>query len=236
MEIENYENIQLIIFDCDGVLIDSEIISAKVISMQFNKLGIDIDTQYVQKHFIGQSYLKVKGHVLKNFNIQLADNFEEEYRVELLKVFDKELKIVPGIENILKQLNIQKCVATSSSKKRATSSLKTVGIYEYLKDNIFSAYNLGDKGKPAPDIYLNSAKKFNIEPQNVLVIEDSLVGIEGAKKAGMKTWHFIGASHLITWDRNHQYSYEPDFVFDDMNKFFDYLPHLSINNKKEEQS
>ena len=232
MEIENYENIQLIIFDCDGVLIDSETISAKVISNQFNKLGIDINTQYVQKHFVGQSYLKVKGHVLKNFNIQLADNFEEEYRVELLKVFDKELKIVPGIENILKQLNIQKCVATSSSKKRATSSLKTVGIYEYVKDNIFSAYNLGDKGKPAPDIYLNSAKKFNIEPQNVLVIEDSLVGIEGGKRAGMRTWHFIGASHLKAWDKNHKYTYEPDFVFDNMTKFFDYLPHLSTNNEK----
>ena len=232
MEIENYENIQLIIFDCDGVLIDSETISAKVISNQFNKLGIDINTQYVQKHFVGQSYLKVKGHVLKNFNIQLADNFEEEYRVELLKVFDKELKIVPGIENILKQLNIQKCVATSSSKKRATSSLKTVGIYEYVKDNIFSAYNLGDKGKPAPDIYLNSAKKFNIEPQNVVVIEDSLEGIEGGKRAGMRTWHFIGASHLKAWDKNHKYTYEPDFVFDDMTKFFDYLPHLSTNNEK----
>ncbi len=232
MEIENYENIQLIIFDCDGVLIDSETISAKVISNQFNKLGIDINTQYVQKHFVGQSYLKVKGHVLKNFNIQLADNFEEEYRIELLKVFDKELKIVPGIENILKQLNIQKCVATSSSKKRATSSLKTVGIYEYVKDNIFSAYNLGDKGKPAPDIYLNSAKKFNIEPQNVLVIEDSLVGIEGGKRAGMRTWHFIGASHLKNWDKNHKYIYEPDFVFDNMTKFFDYLPHLSTNNEK----
>ena len=232
MEIENYENIQLIIFDCDGVLIDSETISAKVISNQFNKLGIDINTQYVQKHFVRQSYLKVKGHVLKNFNIQLADNFEEEYRVELLKVFDKELKIVPGIENILKQLNIKKCVATSSSKKRATSSLKTVGIYEYVKDNIFSAYNLGDKGKPAPDIYLNSAKKFNIKPQNVLVIEDSLVGIEGGKRAGMRTWHFIGASHLKDWDKNHKYTYEPDFVFDDMTKFFDYLPHLSTNNEK----
>ena len=232
MEIENYENIQLIIFDCDGVLIDSETISAKVISNQFNKLGIDINTQYVQKHFVGQSYLKVKGHVLKNFNIQLADNFEEEYRVELLKVVDKELKIVPGIENILNQLNIQKCVATSSSKKRAISSLKTVGIYEYVKDNIFSAYNLGDKGKPAPDIYLNSAKKFNIEPQNVLVIEDSLVGIEGGKRAGMRTWHFIGASHLKAWDKNHKYTYEPDFVFDDMTKFFDYLPHLSTNNEK----
>lgn len=232
MKIENYENIQLIIFDCDGVLIDSETISAKVISNQFNKLGIDIDTQYVQKHFIGQSYLKVKGHVLENFNIHLADNFEEEYREELLKVFDKELKIVPGIENILRHLNIQKCVATSSSKTRANSSLKTVGIYEYVKNHIFSAYNLGDKGKPSPHIYLNCAKKYNIEPQNVLVIEDSLVGIQGGKRAGMKTWHFIGASHLKTWDRNHKYVYEPDFVFDDMNKFFDYLPHLSINNEK----
>ena len=232
MKIENYENIQLIIFDCDGVLIDSETISAKVISMQFSKLGIDIDTQYVQKHFVGQSYLKVKGHVLKNFDIQLADNFEEEYREELLKVFKKELKIVPGIKDILEQLNIKKCVATSSSKTRATSSLKTVGIYEYVKDNIFSAYSLGDKGKPAPDIYLNCAKKFNIEPQNVLVIEDSLVGIEGGKRAGMKTWHFIGASHLKSWNKNHKYTYEPDFVFGDMNRFFDYLPHLSSNNVK----
>ena len=129
-------------------------------------------------------------------------------------------------------MNIKKCVATSSSKTRANSSLKTVGIYEHLKDNIFSAYNLGDKGKPAPDIYLNCAKKFNIEPKNVLVIEDSLVGIEGGKKAGMKTWHFIGASHLKAWDKNHKYAYEPDFVFEDMNMFFEYLPHLSSKNEK----
>ena len=227
MELKNYENIELIIFDCDGVLIDSEIISAQVISKQFNKLGIDINTQYVQKHFVGQSYIKTKKHVFENFNIKLADNFEEEYRDELLKVFDKDLKIIPGIENILKQLNIKKCVATSSSEIRACSSLKTVGVYEYLKDNIYSAYNLGDRGKPAPDIYLNSAKIFNVEPKNVLVIEDSLLGIEGGKKAGMKVWHFTGASHLKQWDTNHIYKYKPDFVFNDMNNFFKYLPHLS---------
>ena len=119
LNLVNDENIELIIFDCDGVLIDSEIISAQVISKQFIQLGINIDTQYVQNNFIGQSYTKTKDHVLKNFNIILADNFEQEYRDELLKVFDKELKIIPGIENILKQLNIKKCVATSSSETRA---------------------------------------------------------------------------------------------------------------------
>ena len=186
LQLKNYNNIELIIFDCDGVLIDSEIISAQVISKQFINLGINIDTQYVQDHFVGQSYNKVKVHVLKNFNIQLADNFEQEYRTELLKTFDNELKIIPGIENILKHLNIKKCVATSSSNLRARSSLKTVGIYDYLKDDIFSAYDLGPRGKPEPDIYLNSAKKFNVDPRNVLVIEDSLIGIEGGKKAGMK--------------------------------------------------
>lgn len=225
--LKNYGNIKLIIFDCDGVLIDSEILSAQVISKQFMKLGIDINTQYVQEHFVGQSYIKTKKHVFEKFDIKLADNFEEEYRNELLKVFHKDLKIIPGIEDILKNLNIKKCVATSSSEVRATSSLKTVGVYKYLKDNIFSAYNLGDKGKPAPDIYLNSAKKFNIEPKDVLVIEDSLIGIEGAVKAGMKVWHFTGASHLKSWDNTHKYIFEPDFTFNDMKDFFEYLPHLS---------
>ena len=234
MQLKNYENIELIIFDCDGVLIDSEIISAQVISKQFMKLGIDIDTQYVQNHFVGQSYNKVKAHVLKNFEIQLADNFEEEYRRELLEAFDNELQIIPGIENILKQLKIEKCVATSSSEVRAKSSLKTVGIYDYLKDNIFSAYNLGPRGKPEPDIYLNSAKKFNVDPKNVLVIEDSLIGLQGAIKAGMKVWHFTGASHLKSWNKNHEYTFKPHFVFNDMNDFFSYLPHLSSNTKKEE--
>ena len=231
MQVKNYENIELIIFDCDGVLIDSEIISAQVISKQFNKIGIAIDTEYVQNNFIGQSYSKTKAHVLENFNVKLADNFEEEYRNELLKVFDNELKIIPGIENILKKLNIAKCVATSSSFNRATSSLKTVGIHEYLKDNIHSAYNLGPRGKPEPDIYLQCAKKFEVEPKNVLVIEDSLIGIQGAKKANMKVWHFTGASHLKNWDTSHNYEYEPDFVFNDMNDFFSYLPHLTNTNK-----
>ncbi len=231
MQVENYENIELIIFDCDGVLIDSEIISAEVISKQFIKIGININTQYVQDHFVGQSYIKTKAHVLKHFGIHLADNFEDEYRSELLNVFDKELKIIPGIESILKNLNIDKCVATSSSFNRATSSLKTVGIHEYLKDDIHSAYNLGSRGKPEPDIYLNCAKKFNVEVENVLVIEDSLIGIQGAKKAGMKVWHFTGASHLKHWDTNHKYEFEPDFVFNDMNNFFSYLPHLTNNSK-----
>ena len=232
MKLKNYENIELIIFDCDGVLIDSEIISAEVISKQFKKINIDINTQYVQDHFVGQSFIKTKAHILTYFDIQLPDDFEENYRTELLNVFDKELKIIPGIENILKNLNINKCVATSSSENRATSSLKTVGVYDYLKDDINSAYNLGSRGKPNPDIYLNCAKKFKIDPKNVLVIEDSLIGIEGGKRAEMKVWHFIGASHLKNWNKNHSYTFEPDFVFNDMNNFFNYLPHLS--NKKRE--
>lgn len=232
MKLNNYENIKLIIFDCDGVLIDSEIISANVMSQQFHKLGINISSEYIQNNFIGHSYIKVKEKILERFNIILEDNFEEEYRIELLKAFDTELNIIPGIENILQNLNIAKCVATSSSNIRAEKSLTTVGIYKYLKNNIFSAYNLGPRGKPKPDIYLNSAKYFNIEPENVLVIEDSLLGIQGAIKAGMKTWHFTGATHMKLWDTKHKYTFEPDFVFDDMNDFFTYLPHLKNEGTK----
>ena len=229
MKLDNYENIELIIFDCDGVLIDSETISAKVLSKQFNKIGINIDSNYVQKNFVGHSYPKVKKHILSNFDINLEDSFEEDYRKELLISFENELKAIPGIDSLLKTLNIPICVATSSSTIRATKSLKKVGIYEYFEDNLFSAYGMGEKGKPAPDIYLLAAKKFDVKPENILVIEDSLLGIEGAKKAGMKIWHFTGASHLSSWDYSHKYKYKPDHVFKSMDDFLKYLPHLSKN-------
>lgn len=234
MELKNYENIKLIIFDCDGVLIDSETISCKVLTNQFIKNKIEIDIEYVKTNFIGKSYPKVKEHIYSNFNRILKENFEENYRNDLLIAFKKELEAVSGIKEVLKNINILKCVATSSSLYRATNSLKITGLFDYLENNIFSAYGMGNKGKPAPDIYLNAAMNYNIKPEDVLVIEDSLVGIEGAKRAGMKVWHFIGASHMKSWDKEHIYSFKPDFVFDSMYNFFSYLPHLSNSkyNKK----
>ncbi len=233
MQLKNYENIQLIIFDCDGVLIDSEIISVKVLAKEFSKIGININSDYVLHFLVGHSYSKVKEIIHDNFNINIPDDFEENYRGKLLDAFDKELKIIPGIENILKNLNILKCVATGSSMKRATNSLKIVDILKYFKDDIFSAYDMHNRGKPAPDIYLLAAKYFNIKAENILVIEDSLSGIEGAKIAGMKVWHFIGASHLKSWDKNYNYAFKPDFIFNDMNNFFKYLPLLSNAYSKE---
>ena len=218
MDEENYKNIELIIFDCDGVLIDSESISCEVLSNQFIKIGININVEYVKKNFVGNSYPKVKEHIFKNFNKTLANNFEDDYRKELILSFEKNLKAISGIEDLLKNINVLKCVATSSSLLRAKTSLEIVGIFKYFENNIFSAYSMGDKGKPSPDIYLNAAKEYNIKPENVLVIEDSLLGIEGGKRAGMKVWHFIGASHMEFWDKEYEYSFKPDFVFDNMNE------------------
>lgn len=226
MQIMNYENIKLIIFDCDGVLIDSETISTNVIEKQFLKLNIDLDIKYIRKNFIGRSYMTIKKHISKNFNVTLPNNFEEEYRSELIVAFEKQLKAIPGVKNILQTLNIKKCVATSSSLLRAKKSLSIVDLIDLFDDNIYSAYNMGEKGKPAPDIYLNCAKVFDIQPKDTLVIEDSLLGLQGAKRAGMKVWHYIGASHLSTWNKNHKYEYQPDLVFDNMHDFFKYLPNL----------
>jgi HAD superfamily hydrolase (TIGR01509 family) len=232
LKVEDYKDIELIIFDCDGVLIDSETISAQVISKQFRKIGIDINTKYVQNNFVGNSYPKVKEHIFKKFNIILADNFEDDYRRELLLTFKEELHATIGISDLLNNLSIKKCVATSSSLLRATTSLDIVGLLKYFNNNIYSAYNLANKGKPAPDIYLLAAKKFNVDVNNILVIEDSLLGIQGAKNANMKVWHYTGASHLRNWDYSHKYNYKPDFVFNNMNDFYKYLPHLK--NKKED--
>lgn len=223
-----YKDIKLVIFDCDGVLIDSESISTEVLSSQFLEIGLDISVDYVKKHFIGHSYKNVQEHLKNKFDVILEENFEKEYRSKLLLTFEKDLKACEGIHFVLKNLNINKCVATSSSLIRATKSLKLLGLYDFFEDNINSAYNMGDKGKPAPDIYLLAAKKFNIEPKDVLVIEDSLVGIQGAKRAGMKVWHYIGASHLKDWNKEHEYVFKPDEVFNDMNNFFLNIPHLKL--------
>lgn len=219
-------NIELIIFDCDGVLIDSEIISATVLIDKLLSLGITIDIDYVQQHFLGRSFNSVKDHIKTQFNVALSDSFEYEYREALLAEFDNSLQTTQGVEAILTQLKVPFCLATSSSPKRTQTALNIVGLSAYFSERVFTAAEVIN-GKPAPDLFLHAANKMKVKPENCLVIEDSLAGVTAAKSAGMSVIHYKGGKHMT--DKIHAVSktYPEVKVMQHWNEFAQMQPLLS---------
>jgi len=185
----------LIIFDCDGVLIDSEVISARVLIGALASVGVKVDIAHVQTHFLGRSWAKVAAEIRNSHGYLPGTDFEEKYRTELLARFEQELAPTSGIKTLLSQLATKACVATSSSPKRALRSLELTGLSGFFDTRVFTASEV-DRGKPAPDLFLYAAERMNTDPAECLVIEDSLPGIQAANNAGMKLLRFTGGSHL----------------------------------------
>lgn len=185
----------LIIFDCDGVLIDSEIMSSETLISSLDSLGVSISHDFVQHHFLGRSFAKVAETVLRDFGVVLPQEFERTYRTSLLEAFETGLVPTDGIVNVLEALTIPFCVATSSSPERARRSLEIAGLVDYFDQAVFTASEV-KHGKPAPDLFLFAAEKFRTEPKKCLVVEDSIPGIEAAEAAGMDVWRYVGGSHL----------------------------------------
>jgi HAD superfamily hydrolase (TIGR01509 family) len=185
----------LIIFDCDGVLIDSEIISAKMLVAELDRLGVRIDLDYVAQHFLGRSYPSVMATIRTEFGLDLPPSFEASYRESLLGAFERDLRIMPGAGEILEQIGIPVCVATSSSPRRVEKSLRLVGLWERLGPVTFTSSEVA-RGKPAPDLFLHAAARMGAGAARTLVIEDSLTGLVAARAAGMEVWRFVGGSHM----------------------------------------
>jgi HAD superfamily hydrolase (TIGR01509 family) len=185
----------LVIFDCDGVLIDSEIISARMLVAELSRLGLVIDLSYVERHFLGRSYPLVMETIRREFGLDLPPDFEAQYREALLAAFQTELRVVPHVHEVLTGIGVPFCVATSSSPRRATMSLTLVGLAPLIGERVFTS-TLVANGKPAPDLFLYAAAKMGARPERTLVIEDSLTGIRAGLAAGLTVWRFVGGSHL----------------------------------------
>lgn len=218
---ENMSSIQLVIFDCDGVLIDSEVISARMLKRAAKRYGADIPMDYIMANYIGRSYPKVLADIQTQFSITLPAHFEEEYRTELLRAFDEELSIMPRLWDVLDGLNVDAAVATSSSPKRVEKSLAKVGLLEFFDGRIFTS-SLVQNGKPAPDLFLYTAKSLGVAPENCLVIEDSLSGVQAGLSAGMQIARFVGGQHLL----GETDSAGAHWIFDDFAAFFARYPQL----------
>ena len=217
--------VDLVIFDCDGVLIDSEIISAKMLVDELARLGVAIDLDYVARHFLGRSYPTVMQQIREEFGLNLPEAFEEQYRNRLLAAFERDLTIMPGIAEVIGALAVPYCIATSSSPRRARRSLEIVAFPGLEETPLFTA-SMVEHGKPAPDLFLLAAKKMGVKPRDCLVIEDSLNGIRAARAAGMEVLRFTGGTHLQGRDLTPPDDARPAKTFDSFARFFQIVPQL----------
>ena len=188
-------NLELVIFDCDGVLFDSEILSQKVLLALLKDKGVDADAEYFRANFLGRTFENVTNKVAQDFSVMLNNAFRQAFREELFSTFDKELRRTQQVTTVLDKLSIRSCVATSSSPARVSHALKVAGLSDYFTNSVFTASEV-ENGKPAPDIFLHAAKRMGANPKNCLVFEDSLSGIKGGLAAGMQVVQFNGASHM----------------------------------------
>lgn len=204
----------LIIFDCDGVLIDSEVISARMLIAELAGYGVDIDMAFVTRQFLGRSYPTVLREVRETFGVTLPDRFEADYRARLLDAFRADLQVMPGVQAALSALTLPYCLATSSSPERLRISLALAGLAQAFAGRCFTASEVA-RGKPAPDLFLHAASTMGAAPARCLVIEDSLTGIRAGLAAGMQVWRFTGGSHLRGLDLTPPADAIPHLIFDD---------------------
>jgi HAD superfamily hydrolase (TIGR01509 family) len=217
--------IALVIFDCDGVLIDSEIISATVLVEALARHGIAIEMSHVLEQFIGHPYAVVAGKIGAFAGAPLPASFEADYRTRLLQRFDAELRAMPGIFDVLDHLAVPFCAATSSHPERAQRSLRAAGLSERFGERVYTV-SMVARPKPAPDLFLHAAKAMNVDPKHCLVIEDSDLGIAAAQAAGMIAWQFTGGSHYAACHRRPAPDIKPHRTFHDMADFYADAPHL----------
>ena len=187
----------LIIFDCDGVLVDSEPIAARVLGEYISANGRITTTDECLDTFTGLSLKSVKNIIADEWGMALPDNFIDELRALDRAAFEKELKPLPDIANAIntvKAAGIKICVASSGSLEKITHSLSITGLLDLFDGNIFSA-SMVTNGKPAPDLFIYAAGEMNVEANNTLVIEDSPAGITAAKNAAMGVLGFTGGGH-----------------------------------------
>ncbi|WP_419909504.1 HAD family hydrolase [Hoeflea sp.] len=216
---------ELVIFDCDGVLIDSEIISATTLMELLEEHGLRIDLPHVQRNFLGRSFPTVAASIRSDFQLDLPESFEGEYRKRLLDRFEHDLRPTSGIEAVLDTISVRYCVATSSSPERVRRSLRIVGLDRYFENHTYTASEV-ENGKPAPDLFLHVAACEGSDPAACLVIEDSEPGVMAAHAAGMTVLRYVGGSHYdgVRSGRESGDCGEP--AFDSWTEFYDLVPAL----------
>lgn len=178
-----------VIFDCDGVLVDSEPLGNQVMVDMANEFGAKIDLDYAYQNFKGNALKVCVNHISELLGTDMPSDFEAEYRRRSFEKFRKEIQPVDGVLDVIKTLRIPFCVASSGPENKIKLNLELTGLLPYFESKIFSCYAI-QKWKPDPDIFLWAAETMGFKASECVVIEDSLIGLQAAIKGGFDVFGF----------------------------------------------
>jgi HAD superfamily hydrolase (TIGR01509 family) len=205
----------LVIFDCDGVLVDSEALACVVHADVMTQYGYTITAEQVHDRFLGRSAREARLEVETELGRAFPDTYTAQLRATIDRVFGEQLTAVPHIAETLAKLSQRICVASSGTPTRIRSSLGTTGLLDRFAPHLFSAMQV-ERGKPAPDLFLFAAAQMNTPPARCIVIEDSVPGVTAARAAEMTVIGFTGGSHCRPGDADRLRAAGANIVIDDM--------------------
>ncbi len=190
----NNANVGLVIFDCDGVLVDSEVISCRAHAEILARHGYPITADQVLDRFLGVSDREARLMIENEIRRKLPDDFEQQVKQATLQFYGDDLRAISYVGEAIAAIGLPKCVASSGTPEKIRHGLICAGLYDQLAPHIFSATEV-KRGKPAPDLFLFAAEQMATPPERCLVIEDSIPGVTGALAAGMTVLGFHGGAH-----------------------------------------
>ncbi|MBR1126327.1 HAD family hydrolase [Bradyrhizobium lablabi] len=214
-------NLDLVIFDCDGVLVDSEVISCRAHAETLTRHGYPITEEQVLHRFLGVSDREARMIIEREIGRALPGDFEAQVKEATLKFYAGDLKAIAGVAAAIAAIDLPKCVASSGTPEKIRHGLECAGLYEQLAPHIFSGTQV-KRGKPAPDLFLFAARQMGVAAERCVVIEDSVPGVTGARAAGMTVLGFHGGSHCQPGHADKLRKAGAAVVFDDMRQ----LPEL----------
>ncbi|MFB7248738.1 hydrolase [Streptomyces populi] len=183
----------LIIFDNDGVLVDSEPISNTLLAAYLTELGHPTSYEDSLRDYMGSAMHRIHDLVLERTGRRLPDDFDDVFHARVFAAFERELKPVPGAGQVLEKLaadGVPYCVASSGSHERIRVGHRTTGLDRWFDEGrVFSSQDVG-RGKPAPDLFLHAAERMGVRPERCAVVEDSPLGVQAANAAGMDVYGF----------------------------------------------
>jgi HAD superfamily hydrolase (TIGR01509 family) len=185
------EPYQLVIFDCDGVLVDSEHLAVRVEVAVLAELGWPLSQAEVTERFMGRSQAVMVQAILDRLGERLPDGWQDRLDRRYRAAFEAELTPVDGIVEALDRIVTPTCVASGGSHEWLRHTLGLTGLYDRFQGRIFSASEVA-QGKPAPDLFLHAAARLGAEPATCAVVEDSRYGVEAARAAGMRAFGYTG--------------------------------------------
>jgi HAD superfamily hydrolase (TIGR01509 family) len=206
----------LVLFDCDGVLVDSEPIALRLLVSTLAAAGVALTPAEADALFLGRSLAATREIVARDYGVSFTDAALDDMRRALYAAFRAELRPIPGITDALDALPCPYCVASSSQPERIEFSLTVAGLWPRFTGRAFSA-TMVEHGKPAPDLFLHAARTLGYPSPACLVVEDSPAGIMAAQAAGMRVVAFTGGSHAARQEhRDRVAALRPDAVIDDI--------------------